>query len=207
MSEPFRTPYPGYDVLDKWDSPSFDDQTREVLRARRDPPPRRFLDPDQFALLEALCAVVIPQRRPEPVPIAPFIDAALHEDRGTGTRFATMPPEREAWPRGLKAIDAEARATFDGRGFRELDRPEQERLLRAIDRSDCRAPETWQDMPPQKFFRALLLKQIVEIYYSAPAGMSEIGYGGPAAPRGYVRLKAGQIDPWEAPFGKWEDQA
>ncbi|WP_274963766.1 hypothetical protein [Thioclava electrotropha] len=58
MSQSFRTPYPGYDVLDKWESPSFDDQTREVLRARRDPPPRRFLDPKQFTLLEALCAVV-----------------------------------------------------------------------------------------------------------------------------------------------------
>ena len=32
MSE-FRTPYLTYDVLDKWDSPSWNDQTREAVRA------------------------------------------------------------------------------------------------------------------------------------------------------------------------------
>ena len=40
----FRTPYPGYDVLAKWDSPSFDETTRAVLRRRlEEVPPRRFL--------------------------------------------------------------------------------------------------------------------------------------------------------------------
>ena len=29
----FRTPYSNYDVLDKWDSPSWNDQTRAVGRA------------------------------------------------------------------------------------------------------------------------------------------------------------------------------
>lgn len=30
----FQTPYAGYDVLAKWDTPSWDDQTREVIRRR-----------------------------------------------------------------------------------------------------------------------------------------------------------------------------
>ena len=36
----FRTPYPAYDVLDKWDSPSWNEQTREVVRKRLDEVPR-----------------------------------------------------------------------------------------------------------------------------------------------------------------------
>jgi hypothetical protein len=40
---PFRTPYVDYDVLAKWDTPSWDDQTREVLRKRlTEVPARRF---------------------------------------------------------------------------------------------------------------------------------------------------------------------
>ncbi|WP_369127188.1 hypothetical protein [Paenibacillus antri] len=38
----------------------------------------------------------------------------------------------------------------------------------------------------------------LEAYYSHPAVWSEIGYGGPAYPRGYVRTQLGQLDPWEA---------
>jgi hypothetical protein len=58
----FRTPYPGYDVLAKWDSPSFDETTREVLRRRLEEiPPRRFLGEAEWALLDAVCARLIPQ--------------------------------------------------------------------------------------------------------------------------------------------------
>ncbi len=39
----FRSPYAEYDVLAKWDTPSWDDQTRQVLRERLTQlPERRF---------------------------------------------------------------------------------------------------------------------------------------------------------------------
>lgn len=34
--------------------------------------------------------------------------------------------------------------------------------------------------------------------YPHPRVWSEIGYAGPAYPRGYVRTQLGQLDPWEA---------
>ena len=78
MSE-FRTPYPTYDVLDKWDSVSWNDQTREALRQRlEDVPERRFLTAGQWSLLEAIVARLIPQpEREEPVAIVPWIDDRL----------------------------------------------------------------------------------------------------------------------------------
>jgi hypothetical protein len=57
----------------------------------------------------------------------------------------------------------------------------------------------WRQLPAQRFFATVLLKEIVGVYYAHPAAWSEAGFGGPASPRGYVRLGLNQRDPWEAP--------
>ena len=190
--------YPGYDVLDKWDTPSWDDTTRRVVSDRtHDVPPRRFFDPDEWRTLEALCDTLVPQpERPDPIPIAPFVDAVMVENRTNGTRYATLPAMREAWRRGLAAIDAEARLRHDA-GFADLGPEEREALLRAVDAEDVSAPE-WQGLSPQRLFRDVLGNEIVRIYYAHPAAWNEIGFGGPASPRGYVRLGENRRDAWEA---------
>ncbi|MGR3571437.1 gluconate 2-dehydrogenase subunit 3 family protein [Brevirhabdus sp.] len=205
MSDEFSAPYRGYDVLGKWDTPSFNDQTRQVLRDRMTPPPRRFFTQAEWRVLEALCARVIPQpEREEPVAIAPFIDTDLYHNRGTGTRRADMPPPAAAWRQGLAALDAEAQARH-GCGFADLDGPAADAILKAVDDGDLTDKAAWDGLPAQRFLRDTVLKTIVSIYYSQPQGMSEIGYGGPASPRGYVRLGADRIDRWEAPYGNWPD--
>jgi Gluconate 2-dehydrogenase subunit 3 len=199
MTDAFESPHPGYDILDKWDAPSFNPITRQVLRERLTRvPQRRFLDPDAYALLEAVCQRLIPQpERAEPVPIAPWIDQTLARNRTDGTRYADVPQQREGWPMALAAIDAEADARF-GAGFRQLDPARQDAVLRAITAGEAGGPH-WQGIPPQRHFREVMLKEVVAVYYAHPAALSEIGFGGPAAPRGYVGLGAGRIDPCEAP--------
>ncbi len=206
MNGRFRSPYPGWNVLDKWDSPSFNDTTRAVLHRRlTEVPPRRFFTAQEWPTLEALCETAMPQEgAPDPVPLAPWIDAALHEGRSSGTRHADMPPAPEAWRQGLAALDAEAQAR-GAAGFAALDRAARGALLRDVDSSDVAAAE-WRGLPPQRFFRHLVLAEIVGIYYAHPTGQSEIGFGGPASPRGYVRLQANRADSWEAPPGEWEDR-
>ncbi len=204
MTREFRTLYPGWDVLSKWDSVSYNDQTREVLRHRLSPPPRRALDPGLYAVLEALCERVIPQEDEERAEIAPWIDAAIHEDRPTGTRYDGMPDNRSAWRIGLAALDAEAHARGAG-SFAAMGATAQDALLKAVDVGETRAEAAWEGIRPQKFFRHTALKQIVEFYYAHPKGQSEIGYGGPASPRGYLRLGPDRIDGWEAPRGHWPD--
>ena len=206
MTGRFHSPYPGWDVLDKWDSPSFNDPTRAVLRRRlTEVPPRRFFTAQEWRAVEALCDAAMPQEgEPNPVPLAAWIDAALHEGRGSGTRHADMPPTPEAWRQGLAALDAEAKAR-GAADFATLDRAARGALLRDVDRGDVTADE-WHDLPPQRFFRHLVLTEIVGIYYAHPTGQSEIGFGGPASPRGYVRLLADRADSWEAPPGEWEDR-
>jgi hypothetical protein len=192
------TRYPGYDVLAKWDTPSWDDATRRVVAERLEAvPERRHLEPRAYAVLEALCDTVFPQPdRIEPIPIAPWVDAALHENRTNGTRWAELPPMREAWRRGLAAFDAEARARR-GAGFPELDADARADLLRAVDQRDTRAAE-WEGLDPQRLFRDVMAGEMARIYYAHPEAWSEIGFGGPASPRGYVRLGPDRWDDWEA---------
>jgi hypothetical protein len=51
----FQRRYPDYNVLDKWSSPDWDDQTREVVRQRLEEiPPIRFFTDEEAGLLAAI---------------------------------------------------------------------------------------------------------------------------------------------------------
>ncbi len=200
MAERFRSLSPSYDVLAKRDTVSWNEQTRDVVDWRlNEVPPRRFLTEAEWEVLAHLCDRVVPQperKGGDKVPIVPWIDAMLYADRGTGTRYAILPPWRECWRKGLAAVDAESRLRYR-RPFGRLDPVEQDLLIKAMEAGEVEAPE-WREVPARTFTRHVLLRQIVEIYYAHPAAWSEIGFGGPAAPRGYVRLGSGERDPWEA---------
>jgi hypothetical protein len=190
--------YPGYDVLGKWNSPSFDDQTRAVLTRRtRAVPERRFLTAAAWTLLEAIVARLLPQpERPHPIPITAWIDDRLARDQGEGFRVDGMPPLRETWRKGLAGIDAEAGRRL-GRPFAQIAAEAQDAVLRAVQQGEV-DPALWDGLPAERFFRDVLLKTAAGLYYAHPAAWSEIGFGGPASPRGYVRLGFDQRDPWEA---------
>lgn len=192
-----KSPYAGYEVLDKWSGPSFNDVTRGVLRRRlHQVPERRFFSESEFAVLEALCARLIPQPdRADPVPIAPWIDADLQAGKGEGYRLPDMPPSGEAWRSGLAALDAEARQRY-AQPFAELHPESQDAVLSA---AQSGAASAFGDLPQQNVFK-LMLKAAVGVYYSHPAAWNEVGFGGPASPRGYVRIGLDRRDPWEAPL-------
>jgi gluconate 2-dehydrogenase subunit 3-like protein len=198
--EKFESLYPGYDVLAKWNTPSWNEQTRVVVAKRlNEVPSRQFFTELQFNTLEAVCDRVIPQpdrAAHEKVPIAPWIDAKLEKNETNGTRYPPLPPQRECWRRGMGAIEAEAQLRFR-RSFHMLDVAEQDMILHAMNKGDVVAPD-WGKLPAQMFMRKSLLREIVEVYYAHPHAWSEIGFGGPASPRGYLRLGTNRRDPWEA---------
>lgn len=194
--------YPNYDVLAKRHTPSWNEKTRRVIDQRlavpREP---RFLASDEFRTLDAIAARIVPQpaTRP-PVPIAALIDTKLFEDKGDGYRDHRLPPLREAWQRGLRAFDVEARTTRGG-AFHALSAGEQDAMLRAAQEGRLTNP-AWEGMSSKLFFAKRLLSDIVKAYYGHPTAWSEIGYGGPASPRGYVRMDFDRRDPWEAAEAK-----
>ena len=194
--------YPGYDVLDKRYSPSWNEQTRRVIDQRlglvRDP---RFLDAAEWATINAVCDRIVPQPKTRaPVPLAAMVDSKLLEGRGDGHRDHRLPEMRTAWRRGLAALDAEARQ-HHGAAFHQLSAAEQDGLLRAAEEGKL-THAAWQKMPSAIFFGKRLLPDIINAYYSHPTAWSEIGFGGPASPRGYVRMDFDRRDPWEATEAK-----
>lgn len=192
--------YPGYDVLNKRNTPSWNDQTRRVIDQRLaiDSNRHRFFTDDEWPTLRALCDRILPQTiaRPRPVPLAAMIDEKLHGDIGDGYRFAELPPMREAWRRGLAALDAEA-TTRHNRRFHDLGALHQDAILTAVQNGNVQGA-AWRGLPPKSFFTKRVLHDIVSAYYGHPTSWNEIGFGGPASPRGYVRMNFDRRDPWEA---------
>jgi len=196
------TRYPGYDVLNKRYTPSWNAQTRWVIDQRlampREP---HFFEAAEWSTLEAICARIMPQPRTRaPVPLAAMVDAKLKGGRGDGYRDHRLPQMGEAWRRGLRALDAEARQRY-GVAFPALAADEQDGLLQAAQDGGLKHA-AWQDMDCSLFFARRLLPDIVGAYYGHPTAWSEIGFGGPASPRGYVRMDFDRSDPWEAAEAK-----
>lgn len=205
---PLASPYPGYDVLKLRDTPSWDDVTRAVIDERlAQPNAPRFCNDTQWRALQALCAVIVPhsldpsvdvahRRFAAPrIPVAGLVDTRLDQDTRDGYRDARLPPLREAWEIALAAIDAESQTLY-GAAFADIDENAQCDVLRRMQTGELQSP-AWQGMGSDVFFRLRLMVDIASAYYSHPHAWSEIGFGGPANPRGYVRMQANRRDAWE----------
>jgi hypothetical protein len=208
MTDPTAPRYPGYDVLDKRHTPSWDALTRRVVNHRlavpREP---RFFTPAEWATADAVCQRILPQPpdRP-PVPLVALLDAKLLANSGDGFREGDMPNMREAWRQGLAAIEAESAARHGGRAFTTLDTAEKDALLGMMHRGELSDP-AWEGLGAKNFFAKRILSDIPGLYYSHPTAWSEMGFGGPASPRGYVRMEIDRRDPWEAAEAKPGEEA
>ncbi len=191
--------YPGFQTLSQRDF--WDDATRRVVDGRvRDIPPIRFFSTAEVPLMQCLCDHLLPQgdRKPERrVSIMNYVDERLASGRIPGYRFETMPPDGEAYRLGFEALHRMAR-TAQGTDFMGLDWDTQEALLKAL--HDARpwtgAEDVWLQMPVIRWW-ALVMGDIASAYYAHPWAWDEVGFGGPAYPRGYSRLAHGEAEPWE----------
>ena len=204
-------PYPGYDVLSKRDTPSWNEQTRVVVDRRLaiDPQTHRFFTDDEWSTLNALVERIVPQPpgRSGRIPVAAMVDEKMCKNVGDGHRVASLPPMRDAWRRALAALDAESH-TLHGKRFHHLASPQQDELIAAMQQGRLTSP-AWGTMPAQIFFSQRIVSDVVKSYYTHPTAWSEIGFGGPASPRGYVRMDFNRRDSWEAAEAKpgHEDEA
>ena len=139
-------------------------------------------------MLEALCDRVIPPEGEERAEIAPWIDAASIRSGRTGTRYDGMPDNPSAWRSGLAALDAEARAR-DADGFAAMATDAQDAMLQDIDDGETQAAEAGT-ASGRRSSSGTPRSSRSSRSTTPTQGQSEIGYGGPASPRGYVRLGA-----------------
>ena len=190
--------YPGYDVLAKRPTLSWNDKTRQVIDQRLaiDREPRFFTVPE-WRTLNALCDRILPQpaNRP-PVPLAAYVDEKLRTDSRDGFRHVGLPPQREAWRVGLAALDETARSRAQP-SFADLLAARRDSFISEMQSGVLDGP-AWRGMSSALFFKHRVLPDITAAYYAHPTAWSEIGFGGPASPRGYVRMGYDRHDPWEA---------
>ncbi|CCF82668.1 gluconate 2-dehydrogenase subunit 3 family protein [Nitrolancea hollandica] len=204
-----RDRYPGWDVLSQrghWDA-----TTRKVVLDRvHNVPPFQYFESSQILTLGALCARVIPQALRPPdrrVPIAHWIDQYCALGSSGGFRYEDMPPRPVAWTWGLDGLDQSTGALFGSR-FAELDDERQDQVLERIRAGDPPG-EVWTRMPARRWWISVALRDISGAYYAHPYAWDEIGFGGPAYPRGYAALNHGAPEPWEpreAPDGWHHDR-
>jgi hypothetical protein len=185
--------FPGYDVLaeiDTWDA-----VTAGVVLARLGPPPPiRFFTPAEQAVGAALFDQLLDQRDDPRVPVLQLVDARLAEAITDGWRYDGMPEDGDAFRLTFAALDADARERA-GAAFHELEWDTQAALLQRI--SDLeRNGETWHDWPASHVW-SLWTRYACAAFYSHPWAWNEIGFGGPAYPRGYKNLGLDKREPWE----------
>lgn len=197
--------YPGFSTLAQ--QKFWDEATRAVVLQRvLNQPPIRFFTADEAHLMQAVIDRIIPQDDRDAahkIPILTVIDDRLFNNRIGGYRYDDMPPDPEAHRLGLRAIAIIAHE-LHGKSFIDLAPEEQERLLLSIhDGQPPAAHDIWEKMNCQRYWM-LLVQDCIEGYYSHPWAWDEIGFGGPAYPRGYMRLEHGLPEPWEVEEQRYE---
>ena len=179
---------------------SWDEATQEAVTARVEKvPPIRFFSNEEAELLGAVIDRVMPQddrAGDRTIPILPILDERLFKNSLSGFRYEEMPSDQEAYQLAAKAIEEMAQNRFNS-SFVDLTVHRQELILKSLhDGKPDPENETWKKMPIHRFW-AMLMEDCVTAYYSHPWAWDEIGFGGPAYPRGYMRLENGLPEPWE----------
>lgn len=185
--------FPGYDVVSR--AGTWDRVTAGVVLARlAPPPPLRFFTvaEERIArpLLDRLLAQDGPPDDESRLPVLESIDARLAEGETDGWHHDDLPEDGETWRRCLAALDEDALAE-EGAHFWALKRRAQNRLLERV-----RTAGVWHGMPAGKLWN-LWIRYAVTAFYSHPWAWNEMGFGGPAYPRGYKALGLDRRENWE----------
>ncbi|GED30450.1 gluconate 2-dehydrogenase subunit 3 family protein [Brevibacillus centrosporus] len=194
MAEESR--YPTYDVWDQ--HTEWDGHTKKIVGSRKTPQvAHQFFTKEEAFLLQTLVGVLVNEHRLEVLTfVTQHLDDSAASPIGESQRKVGVPPKKQLYRLGLAGVDAESHAMY-GKGFMGAGPEEQQAVLQAVSKGQAKDPQAWAGVVPSDFFKQLL-HDTVSAYYSHPLVWSDIGYGGPAYPRGYVRVEKGLTDPWEA---------
>jgi hypothetical protein len=181
--------FPGFDALSE--TRRWDPVTAGVVLARLSPPPQvRFFTPAEQAVATALLARLLGDAGE--VPVLRMIDSRLAEEQTDGWRYEDMPDDGQAWRDSLAVLDSDAGARY-GQGFHECTGEQQDDLIQTV--QDLGAKD-WHGMPAGHVW-SLWTRYACTAFYSHPAAWNEIGFPGPAYPRGYKNLGVDALEPFE----------
>ncbi len=183
--------FPGFDVLAQADH--WDPVTTGVVMARLSlPEPLRFFDLRAEAIARPLLDHLLDQWDEPRVPVLEMIDARLTERQTDGWHYSDLPEDGEAWRRSLQALEADAQAGHD-QGFAECSRPAQAALIQAVQDA---GEGQWHGMRADRIW-SLWTRYACTAFYAHPWAWNEMGFPGPAYPRGYKNTGIDAREPFE----------
>jgi hypothetical protein len=184
--------YPDYDVLEQADA--WDEPTRRVVLARVDDVPvRRFFTVAQAATLTAFCDDVLAQDSEPRIPVLAFVDAKHAAGKTEGYRYAGMPPDGDTWRLVARGLD-EAAGGGEG-AYARAGAGLRERIVAAFASGEV-SGGAWEHLDPSRAW-SVVMRDALSAFYAHPWAWNEIGFGGPAYPRGYARMGVGLSEVWE----------
>ena len=184
--------YPDYDVLEQ--TAHWDEATREAVLPRVGPQEIHFFSVAEAATLRAFCDAVTAQDAEPRIPVLELVDEKYAEGRLEGYRRAGMPPDPDTWRLSARGLD-EAAQQRGALSFAVAEPEAQMEICHAFSAGELTGG-VWERMDTSSAW-SVLMRDTLAAFYSHPWAWNEIGFGGPAYPRGYSRLGIGLSEAWE----------
>jgi hypothetical protein len=189
-----RGRYRGFDVLDSVEV--WDEVTAGVVLGRLAlPGALAFFTPDEVAVAAPLLDLLLGQDSDPRVPVLAMIDARLAAGETDGWHYDEMPEDAQGWRDTLRLLD--------GDGFTRLRGDEQAALIQNVQDLSTH-DQTWHDLSAAHVW-SLWTRYACTAFYSHPWAWNEIGFPGPAYPRGYLNAGVAAREHWEVADHGTED--
>ena len=191
--------YPDFDVLEQaghWDA-----VTREMVLARVQAPPSiQFFTEREAATLGALCDVLTAQDADPRIPLINFVDEKYARGELDGYQYDDMPDDREAWRMVARGLDEQAAHRSGAPSLAAATADVSHAIVCDFANGEL-SGGSWERLNVKRAF-SLVMRVTLSCFYSHPWAWNEIGFGGPAYPRGYSRfgspeLQNAERETWE----------
>lgn len=196
--------YPDFDVLSQMKH--WDEVTRRVVVDRvENVPPIRFFTAEEAATLKAFCDVVTAQDDEPRIPVLSYIDEKLFAGKRDGWQYYDLPDDDEVWRCVARGLDDAARpAGFASFAAAPLEA--QEGIVQRFAHAQLHGG-VWETMNAGRAFK-VVMRYVAQAFYAHPWAWNEIGFGGPAYPRGYGAFgspELGDAESWESKESAHDD--
>jgi len=186
--------FPGFKPLSQ--AGHWDQVTADAVMARVGMPrAAQFFTGPQAACARALLNLLTGQDEQgdqSAVPVLEMVDARLAAGETDGWRYADMPEDGQAWRDTLSYLDAEAERRC-GTTFADAPETDQAAMIQAV--QDLESGD-WHGLPAKHVW-SLWTRYACTAFYAHPFAWAEIGFPGPAYPRGYKNAGVDKLEPFE----------
>jgi Gluconate 2-dehydrogenase subunit 3 len=190
--------YPDYDVLEQADH--WDDVTREMIVDRvHNVPEIRFFETAELETLTVFADLFLAQDSEPRIPVMAYVDEKLWNAAFDGYQYFDMPDDRETWRIVARGLDEEAGRRGADR-FAVLGTEDQLEVVHRFANAKLHGG-AWDTLNVARAW-SVVTRDMLQQFYAHPWAWNEIGFGGPAYPRGYSRfgsphLQSAERETWE----------